>query len=220
MTGKAKGEAARLEAQLRRSIELSPFPSLLTDPRQPDNPIVAVNEAFCRLTRYAPEEAIGRNCRFLAGPMTEPERSRQLGAAVAARTPTVVELTNHRKDGTPFLNAVMIAPVYDEAEAIAFFIGSQIEVERHEQAAESESQRDARERIAKLAPRQIEVARLMTEGLRNKQIAAKLGISEKTVKMHRAQMLARLEARSSAEAVRLVVEAGTTTRPGGDPRHA
>ena len=71
-----------------------------------------------------------------------------------------------------------------------------------------------------LTDREREIVKWVMQGMLNKEIATDLGISEKTVKMHRAQMLARLEARSSAEAVRLVVEAGTTTRPGGDPRHA
>jgi len=38
----------------------------------PDTPIVYVNEAFCRITGYAREEVIGRNCRFLQGPDTDP----------------------------------------------------------------------------------------------------------------------------------------------------
>jgi DNA-binding CsgD family transcriptional regulator len=48
----------------------------------------------------------------------------------------------------------------------------------------------------------------MATGLRNKQIAARLSINEKTVKMHRASMLAKLGAVTSADAVRVAVEAG------------
>ena len=48
----------------------------------------------------------------------------------------------------------------------------------------------------------------MAEGCRNKQIAPRLGISEKTVKMHRAALIAKLGITSSGEAVRLAVEAG------------
>jgi hypothetical protein len=47
----------------------------------------------------------------------------------------------------------------------------------------------------------------MTLGYRNKQIAIRLGISEKTVKMHRASLLTKLEAATSADAVRIAVEA-------------
>jgi DNA-binding NarL/FixJ family response regulator len=52
------------------------------------------------------------------------------------------------------------------------------------------------------------VLELMARGLLNKQIAWELKISEKTVKMHRALALERLGVRSSAEAIRLAVEAG------------
>ena len=44
----------------------------IADPNLPDTPIVYVNEAFCRITGYAREEVIGRNCRFLQGPDTDP----------------------------------------------------------------------------------------------------------------------------------------------------
>jgi PAS domain-containing protein len=50
----------------------SPIAAVISNPRLPDNPIVACNATFCELTAYAPAEVIGRNCRFLAGPATEP----------------------------------------------------------------------------------------------------------------------------------------------------
>ncbi len=194
----------RLGKRLKAAIDLSPLPTILTDPNQTDNPIVAVNDAFVQLTQYQPEEVIGRNCRLLAGPETERQRSRQLAEAIKAQAPTLVQLTNYRKDGSVFVNAVMTAPVYDDDGRLSFFIGSQMEVN----PSSDEAVVQARSRFARLSKRQQEVARHMAQGLRNKQIAERLRISEKTVKMHRAQMLARLEAASSAEAVRIVVEAG------------
>jgi hypothetical protein len=59
-----------------------------------------------------------------------------------------------------------------------------------------------------LPQRQREVLAGMANGLLNKQIAHELGIAEKTVKMHRALLLERLGVRTSAEAIRLAVEAG------------
>jgi len=193
-----------LGKRLQSAIELSPLPGLVTDPNLPDNPIVAVNSAFCRLTLYSPQEVIGRNCRFLTGPATEGHLSRRIADSLVAEEPCLVQLTNYKKDGTPFLNAVMTAPVYDDEGKLAYFIGSQIEVTE----ASDDGKSRAKTRFDLLTPRQKEVARLMAQGLRNKQIANQLSLSEKTVKMHRAQLLLRLEARSSAEAVRVVVEAG------------
>ena len=43
----------------------------LADVRDPELPLVYVNEAFTRLTGYTSDEVLGRNCRFLQGPGTE-----------------------------------------------------------------------------------------------------------------------------------------------------
>jgi RNA polymerase sigma factor (sigma-70 family) len=68
--------------------------------------------------------------------------------------------------------------------------------------------RDARRRLQTLTPREREVLALVTAGRLNKQIAARLGISVKTVKVHRARALDKLGAASVAEAVRAVDRAG------------
>ncbi len=62
--------------------------------------------------------------------------------------------------------------------------------------------------VAELPPRQREVLEHMARGLLNKQIAWELKISEKTVKMHRALLLERLGVSTTAEAIRIAVEAG------------
>jgi DNA-binding NarL/FixJ family response regulator len=62
--------------------------------------------------------------------------------------------------------------------------------------------------VGTLSPRQREVLIKMAHGLLNKQIAHELGLSEKTVKMHRALLIAKLDVPTSADAVRLAVEAG------------
>lgn len=196
----------RDEAALFASIGLSPIATVITNPRLPDNPIAAVNAAFERLTGYPAGEAVGRNCRFLAGAATEADAAALLRAAIAAARPAMVEITNYRRDGSLFRNAVMIAPIFDEAGALAYFLGSQMAVP--DDAAGGARRRFAGERLAALTPRQRQVLRHMALGLRNKQIAAELSINEKTVKMHRAALLTRLGAATSADAVRLAVEGG------------
>ena len=49
---------------------------------------------------------------------------------------------------------------------------------------------------------------MVASGLRNKQVAAELGLSEKTVKMHRGLAMEKLGLSSSADLVRIAVEAG------------
>ena len=64
--------------------------------------------------------------------------------------------------------------------------------------------REARQRVETLTVREREIMLLMAEGLVAKQIAARLGVSEVTAKVHRARMMRKLELRSPIEVVRLI----------------
>ena len=66
---------------------------------------------------------------------------------------------------------------------------------------------EARARIAALSPREREVLDRLMVGKLNKTIANDLGLSPRTVEVHRARLMTRLEAGSIAEAVRLAVRA-------------
>ena len=189
------------------SIQHTPIATVVTDPRLPDNPVVAVNGAFCELTGYRAEEIVGRNCRFLAGAGTEPAARAVLSAAVTEARPAMVELTNYKRDGTPFRNAVMIAPVRDGANSVAYFIGSQMDVGAGSTLSVTR-RAQAEALVASLTRRQRQVLEHLIGGYRNKQIAGVLGIDEKTVKMHRSRLLLRLKAPTSADAIRIGVEAG------------
>ena len=195
-------------AELKRSIAASPIATVLTDPRVADNPIVAANRAFCDLTQYDESEILGRNCRFLAGPGTEPWLTERIREAVARRQPTLTEILNYRKDGSAFRNAVLVAPIFDEAGELAYFLGSQVELAEDVPAPAAQRRSAAVNSVKKLSPRQRQILGEMAAGYRNKQIAWRLSLSEKTVKMHRALMLSKLDVSTSADAVRIAVEAG------------
>jgi PAS domain S-box-containing protein len=195
------------ERALFASIELSPMATVITNPRLGDNPIVAVNRAFCTLTGYARDEVVGRNCRFLAGPDTEDLARAVLREAITAARPALTEMLNYRRDGTRFRNAVMISPVFGPTGELAYFLGSQMEVVEGAQPSSTLRRQRAQQLVSKLTLRQRQVLNQMVRGRRNKQIAPSLGISEKTVKMHRAALLAKLGVASSADAVRIAVEA-------------
>ena len=62
----------------------------------------------------------------------------------------------------------------------------------------------ARSRHARLTPREVEVAGLMSTGKRNAQIAEDMGISPKTLDIHRANLMHKLEARTTADVANLV----------------
>ncbi len=191
-------------------IEGSPLASVITNPRMPDNPIIACNQAFMELTGYSRPEILGRNCRFLAGEGTEDWLTAKMREGIEERKPVLVELLNYKKDGTPFRNAVMVAPIYapDDEEELRYFLGSQVELPENGQGPSPRRQARAAEAVRALSPRQFEVLSLVARGLRNKQIAYELGLAEKTVKMHRALAMEKLGVRSAADMIRLAVEAG------------
>ena len=200
-------QAAADEQALCASIDLSPIATVITNPRLPDNPVIAANAAFRSLTGYEEAEIIGRNCRFLAGEATEPWLTDRIRESISSLRPTLCELLNYRKDGTPFRNAVLIAPIFDSDGAVAWFLGSQVAVGAGADAPLALRQGRARQLVAKLPPRQREVLREMALGYRNKQIAWRLSLSEKTVKMHRHLLLGNLGVSTTADAIRIAVEA-------------
>lgn len=193
---------------LKTMIAYNPIAAVLSDPRQHDNPIVECNEAFVALTGYDREEIIGRNCRFLAGAQTEPWLTQSIRSAIANERPVLVEILNYKKDGTPFRNAVMVAPIFDEAGELEYFLGSQIEIGGKGTGTGYERRRASFEKVSMLSPRQREVLAEVAAGRLNKQIAHRLGIAERTVKMHRAAAFEALGVRTNAEAIRIAVEAG------------
>ena len=68
--------------------------------------------------------------------------------------------------------------------------------------------REINQRVASLTPREQEVFTLVVTGMLNKQIAFELGITESTIKVHRAQVMQKMSAESFADLVRLAEKAG------------
>lgn len=198
-----------IDAPLPALIEQSPMAMCLTNPRLHDNPVVACNQAFSALTGYRLEDILGQNCRFLSREDPHPEVAERIAQSVAQKRGVLFEVVNYKKDGTRFRNAVMVAPLFDDQGQVNFFLGSQVEIgDPQVELVLSERQQAAKQRLKGLTPRQHEILELMAAGQLNKQIAYTLDLSEKTVKMHRALLLQRLGVATSADAVRLAVEAG------------
>ena len=64
----------------------------------------------------------------------------------------------------------------------------------------------ARQRIATLSEREREGFELVAEGLANKLVASELGISERTVEVHRSQVMKKLDAKTLAQLVRIYLQ--------------
>lgn len=108
---------------------------LITDPDLPDNPIVYANAGFIKLTGYAREEIIGRNCRFLQGKDTSPQTVSAIREAVASARRFDGDILNYRRNGTPFWNGLSLGPLEDE-EGKRYFVGLQLDVAfRHRRPA-------------------------------------------------------------------------------------
>lgn len=89
------------------------------------NPIVAVNDAFERITGYPEDEVVGRNPRFLQGPDTEEAAVADLAEAIDIWKCVRVDLRNYRADGTPFENRVGLVPLEDETGTVTNWLGMQ-----------------------------------------------------------------------------------------------
>jgi DNA-binding CsgD family transcriptional regulator len=190
------------------SIGLSPVATVISNPRRRDNPIEVANPAFSALTGYAEVDIVGRNCRFLAGEATEPWVTDQIRDAIRDRRPVLVDILNYRSDLTQFRNGVLMTALFVDEGELEWFLGSQVDLgSEHAPAFDSRRAR-AVSLVKTLPPRRRQVLQLMAQGQLNKQIAWQLKISEKTVKMHRALLIEQLGVATSADAIRIAVEAG------------
>ncbi len=201
-------QALHLDGRLAALIADSPIASVISNPRIADNPIIACNASFIELTGYPENEIVGRNCRFLAGPATEPWLTDTIRGGVRKHRPVLVEILNYKRDGTPFRNAVLVAPIFDDDGVLEYFLGSQVELEADAPGPNSSRRMASAMLVKDLSPRQHEVLEQMAKGYLNKQIAYNLSLSEKTVKMHRALVMERLGVATTADAIRIAVEAG------------
>lgn len=101
---------------------------VISDPSIPDNPIVYASQGFLTLTGYSLNEVLGRNCRFLQGPDTDPKAVDKIRNGIEKGEDTTVVLLNYRKDGTKFWNQFFIAALRDGEGNIVNYLGVQCKV--------------------------------------------------------------------------------------------
>jgi PAS domain S-box-containing protein len=89
----------------------------------PDGRILSANDAFLAISGYRREEILGRTCRFIQGPLTDPATIAAIRLALDNGREFSGDILNYRKDGSIFWNELTIAPVRDEQGQPTLFIG-------------------------------------------------------------------------------------------------
>ncbi|MFN3405543.1 MAG: PAS domain S-box protein [Cytophagaceae bacterium] len=108
---------------LDRAIDSSKNGIIITDPNQPDNPIIYTNKAFEQITGYNYAEIIGKNCRFLQRDDRRQPEVEKLRRAIRDQKEASVIFRNYRKDGSLFWNELHVSPVFNRSGTLTNFIG-------------------------------------------------------------------------------------------------
>lgn len=120
-------ESATIPPGLLEVFSRSGTALTLADQNLPDQPLIAVNTAFCRMVGYSSEQVLGRNCRFLqppggAGPVRQRIR-RYIANNDEAEARFVIANMNYA--GEPFLNIVYMAKLVGPDTGSRLILGSQ-----------------------------------------------------------------------------------------------
>lgn len=95
---------------------------VVTEPRAPFQ-IVYVNSEWCDICGFSAQEALSRTPTMLQGPCTDRATLRQLKDAVAKCQTLTVDVTNYKKDGTPFVNRLTVTPLQDAGGELLYYLG-------------------------------------------------------------------------------------------------
>jgi len=154
-----------------RALDVAAEGITIDDARLPDRPLIYVNEGFERVTGYSAAAVLGKNCRFLQGPDTDPAVVTEIRAAVADGRECIVEILNYRRDGSTFWNRLSITPVRDGHGEVTHYIGVQSDVtarreaehglRRANEALEQDLRLAARVQRALLPPAETQLGRLL-----------------------------------------------------------
>ncbi|KAJ4895661.1 Phototropin-1 [Raphanus sativus] len=128
---KVRQKEMRKGMDLATTLERIEKNFVITDPRLPDNPIIFASDSFLELTEYSREEILGRNCRFLQGPETDPTTVKKIRAAIDNQTEVTVQLINYTKSGKKFWNIFHLQPMRDQKGEVQYFIGVQLDGSKH-----------------------------------------------------------------------------------------
>ena len=119
---------------LFRAVECTRNGIVVTDPNQPDNPIIYANQAFADLCGFRIDQIIGRNCRFLQRDDRDQPAIEEIRNAINEKRPITTVLKNYRKDGSLFWNELTVSPVHDANGKLINFVGVQNDISARREA--------------------------------------------------------------------------------------
>lgn len=123
-------DLAQKDFNLVNSVQKSQQCFVITDPSLQDNPIVYASNDFLTLTGYSREQVLGRNCRFMQGNDTDPNKVAKIRKALSSGDDVSVTFINYTADGTAFWNKLFIAALRDAQNNIVNYIGVVVQVAR------------------------------------------------------------------------------------------
>jgi PAS domain-containing protein len=99
----------RRDFNLVKALQTAQQSFVVTDPSLPDNPIVFASQGFLEMTGYRMDQVLGRNCRFLQGPDTDPKKIDAIRKGVAAgERATSVTCITHARTRRAIVNRVRV----------------------------------------------------------------------------------------------------------------
>ncbi|WP_136248161.1 PAS domain S-box protein [Halomonas borealis] len=122
---------------LERMVDASEDGIVIAEREGDETILIYVNRGFERLTGYGADEILYRDCRFLQNDDRDQPALASIRQALAEGRPCREVLRNYRKDGTLFYNELSITPVFDEQDALTYFIGVQKDVTERVEAQQA-----------------------------------------------------------------------------------
>ena len=98
---------------------------VISDPNIKDCPMVYISDEFVKQTGYSIEESLGKNCRFLQGPETDPRDIDCIRVAIKRQKSITIDILNYKKNGEKFWNRLRIRPLFDQKKKLIYFAGDQ-----------------------------------------------------------------------------------------------
>jgi PAS domain S-box-containing protein len=100
-----------------------------------NRPCVYANKMFQENTGYTASESIGRNLSYLQGELTSQDTIEFMRDSFNKKLACIQDIINYKKDGTPFLNRLLMLPINDQSTGDIFYLGIQNDI-THEKGLE------------------------------------------------------------------------------------